>query len=189
MDDTDWKRVEEELRKHHIEDREMDISEMKPNLNNPRHHPEDQLRALEKDIRHFGPVVPMIVRPDGRIIAGHARYEVAKRLGMKSFPVRIYDWDDKDSDIFMIADNRVAEMADVDMVKLEKLLVDLREQEVDLSLTAYTDMDLERMLIGLDFSTPDFELGDSESFKEKKPIMAKCPKCGELFEVTRETRL
>ena len=42
-------------------------------------------------ISEFGFVLPALVDPEGTIIAGEARIEAARRLGMKTVPVIVAD--------------------------------------------------------------------------------------------------
>lgn len=51
------------------------------NSTNPRKHPENQLRQLQKIIEQVGFINPIIIDQNNQIIAGHARKIVASRLG------------------------------------------------------------------------------------------------------------
>ena len=53
---------------------------------NARKHPERQLVALAASIQQFGFNVPVLIDGTGEIIAGHARVEAAKRLGLSEVP-------------------------------------------------------------------------------------------------------
>jgi len=63
------------------------ISELKPYENNPMIHPEMQIQSLIESIRAFGFVNPVIITPDGEVIAGHARIEAAKETGLEEVPL------------------------------------------------------------------------------------------------------
>lgn len=85
---------------------------LKAYANNPRRHPDRQIVALMASIREFGFVLPALVDPDGTIIAGEARVEAARRLGMAVVPVIVNDHMSKAQvKAYRIADNRLAEQA------------------------------------------------------------------------------
>src|SRR5215469_8013383 len=56
------------------------VSELKIFPGNPRRHPEGQIAGLMKSIRRFW-TNPILVDETGTILAGHGRWEAAKRLG------------------------------------------------------------------------------------------------------------
>ena len=57
------------------------LSELKKFPDNPRRHPESQIAGLMKSIRRFW-TNPILVDETGTILAGHGRWEAARRLGM-----------------------------------------------------------------------------------------------------------
>ena len=61
-------------------------SSLKPNPSNARTHKESQLFQLEAVISKYGWLVPLVVDADLMILAGHARYEIAKRMGLETVP-------------------------------------------------------------------------------------------------------
>ena len=54
---------------------------------NPRHHSDAQIGKLMDAIEKYGFVTPILVDPDGDVIAGHGRLEAAKHLGLDQIPV------------------------------------------------------------------------------------------------------
>jgi hypothetical protein len=54
---------------------------------NPRKHPERQIVQLAASITEFGFTIPVLIDAGGFIIAGHARIEAARRLGMTEVPI------------------------------------------------------------------------------------------------------
>ena len=64
------------------------IDELRPDPANPRRISEDELDALERSIRQFGFVAPVVARREDRtVIGGHQRLVAARRLGLTSVPV------------------------------------------------------------------------------------------------------
>jgi ParB-like chromosome segregation protein Spo0J len=62
------------------------LSELEPYTLNARSHPRAQLEKLAASIREFGFLIPILVDREGRIIAGHARAEAARLLGLAKVP-------------------------------------------------------------------------------------------------------
>jgi len=62
------------------------IETLAPYARNARRHPRKQLLLLSTSIHRFGFVVPVLIDANGVIIAGHARVEGAKILGMTEVP-------------------------------------------------------------------------------------------------------
>jgi hypothetical protein len=61
------------------------IGKLKEFPGNPRRHPESQIANLMKSIRRFW-TNPILVDETGAILAGHGRWEAARRLGMSEVP-------------------------------------------------------------------------------------------------------
>lgn len=94
------------------------ISELKPNANNPRKN-EKAVEYVKNSIEEFGFINPIICNKDMTILAGHTRYKSAKKLGLKTVPVIIVDFDEKKAEAFALADNKTGEMAEWDLDKLQ----------------------------------------------------------------------
>ncbi len=75
----------------------------------------------------------------GYIVSGHGRYEAALLIGCP-VPVDFQDYaTDADELADLLADNRIAEMAEMDNAMLRELFVDLRESDFDIDLSGYTE--------------------------------------------------
>lgn len=112
------------------------IESLKQAKRNVRLHPDGQLEALTESLRQFGLITPIVVDADSRIVAGHGRWEAAKRLGITSVPIlRAQHLSVQQLQLYAIADNRIAEQAEWDR---ELLAVEFRELELalpDISLS------------------------------------------------------
>ncbi|MBO8180281.1 MAG: ParB N-terminal domain-containing protein [Archaeoglobus sp.] len=163
-----------------------------PYVNNPKKHPEEQIKKIASSILEFGFKVPIIVDKDYVIIAGHGRYEAAKRIGLKEVPVIVAD-DLSPAQVkaFRIADNKVAE-SDWDLEALAAELEQLKEIDYDLELTGFDDEEVRSLIDDLaidDFfeekpPAPADEEGEGQ--EDKGTITVVCPKCGFVFEVEKE---
>lgn len=80
---------------------EMPLEKIYPNPNQPRKHFEEQaLRELSDSIKKHGLIMPIVVNDDHRgkymIIAGERRYRAAKMAGLKTIPVIIRDYSERE---------------------------------------------------------------------------------------------
>ena len=92
---------------------------IKPYENNPRIN-DGAVESVANSIREFGFKVPIIVDKDFVIIAGHTQLKAAQRLGLKEVPVVIADdLSEEKVKAFRLADNKVEELAEWDMEKLD----------------------------------------------------------------------
>ncbi|WP_080752093.1 ParB/Srx family N-terminal domain-containing protein [Bradyrhizobium japonicum] len=57
-----------------------------PDPRNARTHPKRQIEQLKASIKEFGFTNPILVDPDGNIIAGHGRRQAPKALGLAQAP-------------------------------------------------------------------------------------------------------
>ncbi len=90
----------------------VSVSALQPYGRNPRTHSTKQLRQIAASIKQFGFVNPVLTDAGGRIIAGHGRVEAAKLLGMGQVPtIRLEDLTEAQIRAYIIADNRLAELA------------------------------------------------------------------------------
>lgn len=90
-----------------------------PYVNNPRLN-DGAVDAVAASIKEFGFKVPIVVDSDGVIVAGHTRLKAAKKLGLDSVPVIVADdLSPEQVKAFRLADNRVGELAEWDLGKLD----------------------------------------------------------------------
>lgn len=103
---------------------------------NPRRHPEKQIVKLMASISEFGFALPVLVDAKRTIIAGHARIEAARRLGIAEVPVLIAsNWSKAQVRAYRLADNRLAELAtwDDELLAIElSALIEIDEVPIEL---------------------------------------------------------
>lgn len=127
------------------------IDRIKPYARNARRHSATQIEQLRASFRRFGWTIPLLVREDGTLIAGHGRFEAAKLEGFKEVPVIIATgWSEEQCRAYALADNRLAEGSDWD-----KDLLSIEIQELS--------------AIG------GFDLGSDLGFSEKEIVRALKP--------------
>lgn len=125
---------------------QVQIDSLRPNPRNARTHSQRQLKLIEKSIKTFGFLNPILATADGTIIAGHGRLEAAKRLGLLEVPViRIGHLSDDDIRAYCLADNQLATLAgwDREILAIElQHLIEVPELEIDLLGFAVPEIDL-----------------------------------------------
>jgi hypothetical protein len=111
-----------------------------PTPNNARTHFKKQLKQIANSIERFGFVNPVLISDDFEIIAGHGRVEAAKMLGLREVPtVRLSNLSPADRRAYVIADNRLAELAGWDRELLATELQGLLELQFDdIELTGFS---------------------------------------------------
>lgn len=136
------------------------------NPRNPNRHPDDQIVALAKIIRHQGWRNPIVVsKRSGFVIKGHGRLLAARLLELESVPVDFQDYENEAAEwADMIADNKIAELSNIDESGLNALLTELNGQ-IDLDLTGFTGAELTDILakaedVGDIPDSVDLEAGD-----------------------------
>lgn len=117
-----------------------------PYARNARTHEPQQVAQIAASIREWGWTVPVLVDEAGGIIAGHGRVLAARQLGINEVPVMVAaGWSESQKRAYVLADNQLALNAgwDEDLLKLE--LGDLAGAAFDLSLTGFSDAELQRL--------------------------------------------
>jgi len=119
--------------------RMVDVVELIPNPRNPNKHGDKQVAMLAKIIRHQGWRAPITVsKRSGFIVTGHGRLEAAKLLQVQTVPVDFQDFaTEADEWAHLVADNRIAELAEIDGGELSGLLKDLESAGLDLDLSGF----------------------------------------------------
>lgn len=114
------------------------IISLKPYPNNPRNN-QSAIAKVADSIAQFGFRQPLVVDENYTIIAGHTRFEAAKRLGLTEVPVHIAEnLSPAQIRAYRIADNRSAEEATWDMGALKLELQELERQYADIDLKGVT---------------------------------------------------
>ena len=120
----------------------MNPNDLIPYKNNSRKHSAGQIKRIENSIKEFGFNNPVLIDTNNIIIAGHARTQAAKNLGLESIPfIRLENLTEKQKKAYVIADNRLAELSEWDNDILSAELRELLEEDFDLKLIGFEDFD------------------------------------------------
>tara|TARA_Y100000588_G_scaffold364509_1_gene428232 strand:- start:454 stop:1704 length:1251 start_codon:yes stop_codon:yes gene_type:complete len=124
------------------------LEALTPHPRNPNTHSEAQVALLAKVIKHQGWRAPIVVsKRSGFIVAGHARLKAAQQLGLDVAPVDFQEFEtEADEWAHLVADNRIAELAEVDNAALKDLLLEMDTGAIDMDLTGFDHAALEELM-------------------------------------------
>ena len=123
------------------------IGRLVPSPRNARKHPKAQIAEIAGSIAAFGFANPILVDPDGEVIAGHGRLAAAKQLGISVVPVIVISGlTDLQKRELMLADNRIALNAGWNREMLDRELKDLALFGADLEALGFSAAELNQAL-------------------------------------------
>ena len=119
------------------------LDRLVPFARNPRTHSDAQVAQIAGSIAAFGFNAPILVDSNAGVIAGHGRVLAARQLGLEEVPVIVLDHlSEIQKRAYVIADNRLAELAGWDDDLLRQQLAELRDADIDLETVGFGDDEL-----------------------------------------------
>ena len=141
--------------------------ELIPYEKNPRDN-RAALDAIELSIEEYGFTNPILVNEEKVILAGHTRREAAILAGLEKVPYIVVDGlTEAQQKAYRLADNKLSELSIWDEDLLKEELEDLLDEDYDISLTGFSDVDLTDLLK----DEQDLEDIEPEEPKEKKTTL------------------
>lgn len=141
--------------------------ELIPYEKNPRDN-RAALDAIELSIEEYGFTNPILVNEEKVILAGHTRREAAILAGLEKVPYIVVDGlTEVQQKAYRLADNKLSELSIWDEDLLKEELEDLLDEDYDISLTGFSDVDLTDLLK----DEEDLEDIEPEEPKEKKTTL------------------
>jgi DNA modification methylase len=123
------------------------VDKLIPYARNARTHSDDQVAQIAASIAEFGWTNPILAGADGIVIAGHARLQAARKLGLTEVPVIVLDGlTETKRRALVLADNRLALNAGWDEEMLRVEFESIRDDGFDLDVLGFTDDELEDLL-------------------------------------------
>lgn len=149
----------------------INTEDLVPYINNPKEHPASQVKKIASSIREFGFRVPLLVRSDYEVVAGHGRIlavenhligqlgDLLKELeeGTQRFNTLSHinegevpcivsdDMTKEQAQAFRIADNKVAESGwDLELLEIE--LEELQAEDYDIEDLGFEEEELVNIL-------------------------------------------
>lgn len=141
----------------------VDVATLVPNPKNPNQHPDNQIQLLGRIIRQTGWRAPITVsKRSGFIVKGHGRLAAALLEGVKEVPVDYQNYtNDAEEYADLVADNRIAELAEIDNKMLADIFADIDTGEIPMELTGFTEDEVENLITAMsealhnDLTEPD----------------------------------
>ena len=134
---------------------------LEPRAHNPRTHTKKQVRQIAESIERFGFNNPILVDRASGIVAGHGRVAAAKRIGLRQVPtICLEDLTEDEVRAYVIADNRLAELAGWDRETLALELQGLAELELDFDIT----------ITGFETAEIDLMIGEIKDAEDEDPL-------------------
>lgn len=153
----------------------VDIDKVIGNPRNPNTHPKEQVELLAKIITATGWRANITIsKLSGFVVKGHGRLAAAIKAGCKKVPVEYQEYASLAEEYAdLTADNRLAELADMNNTMLADILSEIDTGELPLELTGYTEADLEG-IIGAIAGQDDAEPNDQDNeYDQPLPPMSK----------------
>lgn len=158
----------------------VEVQGIKESKRNPRQISKSNFTSLERSLKEFDCVEPIIVnRRDNQIIGGHQRFRALIGMGEKKVPVIYVDLDKNKAKMLNLALNRIKGEWDEQM--LSELIYELDQDKIDLSLTGFDNKELDNLLEETMLDIPEsFDLA-----KEVKKMgnMRLRTKVGDMYEL------
>lgn len=153
-----------------------------PYARNSRTHSAEQIDQIAASISEWGFTNPILIDPDGGIIAGHGRLLAAQKLGISEVPCIVADgWTEAQKKAYVIADNKLAMNAGWDNEMLAVEFGELDGLGFNLEKTGFSLPEIEMMTVGplFDPATED----DQGKLDELSPKIVTCPHCLREFDI------
>lgn len=143
----------------------VNIMKVVPNPKNPNMHPERQIEILSQVIKAQGWRKPITVsKRSGFVVSGHGRLQAAILLKLSEVPVDYQDYATEAEEYAdLVADNRIAELSDVNEDLLIDILNEINDTDIDVLLTGYDYHEID------DLINDDEALAFIDTLTESKP--------------------
>ena len=114
------------------------VADLTPYARNSRTHSDAQVAQIAASIKEWGWTIPVLIEPDGGIIAGHGRVMAAQRLGIDKVPCMVAQgWTEAQKRAYVVADNKLALNAGWDDDALRIEIAELQELDFATDLIGF----------------------------------------------------
>jgi DNA modification methylase len=154
--------------------------DLPPAHRNARTHSDKQIAQLAASIRTFGFTNPVLIGADDNILAGHGRVAAAKMLGLTDIPtIRLDHLTESERRAYVIADNRLAELAGWDRALLAVEFQELTQEELgfEIEITGFETAEIDLLIeeIGSD------QAEAVDQIPAHDPSAPQVTRCGDLW--------
>jgi len=153
----------------------VNINDITMYENNAKEHPEWQIEQIKKSIQEFGFNDPIAIDEKGIIIEGHGRFLALKDLGYTEIEViRLNHLTEEQKVAYSIAHNKLTMNTEFDLETLKYEINKLQNEEFDLSLLGFENIELEEILEEEEVLELEEE-AEEKSGGERSDLI--CPNC------------
>jgi ParB-like chromosome segregation protein Spo0J len=175
-----------------------DIRSLRPMSGNARYHDSESIEGIRNSLREYGQRKPVVIRPDGEIVAGNGTYEAALEEGWEELAAVVVEEDRTTSLGYSIADNRTGDMSEWGNEALRAALKELEGTDL---FTGFDEASLAKILseglggpgggggeipIGGEGDDPNYERKVEAPIYEPK---GDCPEVSDLFDLAKTKEL
>lgn len=157
------------------------IASLKAALRNPRTHTNKQIRQIADSIHRFGFTNPVLVDGEGWIIVGHGRVAASKLLGLQTVPTLCLEhMSEAEKRAYVLADNRLAELAgwDQELLALELQYLTEIDIDFDVTITGFEVAEIDLIIEGLNDGDED---AAADEIPEMDPDVRPVSRLGDLW--------
>lgn len=154
---------------------EVSLTKLVPYVNNAKIHNEEHVKRIAESIKAFGFVSPVLIDKNYNILAGHGRVLAADKLNIETVPcVFIEGLSETQRKAYILADNKLGEIAEWNIDVLNAELKRLTDAGIDITITGF-DLNNEvqqELNEGVEISIDSL---NDDNFRHE------CPECGFRF--------
>lgn len=163
------------------------IADLQAHPQNYRAHPPEQVSAIKASLTRLGQFRAVVVNTEDTILAGHGVVQAAQELGWTEITVHVFEGDEAEQRLVMVADNELSRKAEDDERDLMSLLREINEDFGDLRGTGWDEREMQERLDALAGEDFDAEAVDFPEYDENIDTSGiktvECPECGHEFPV------
>lgn len=127
----------------------MPLDELKIPNRQLRRYAKSQIRKIGRSIERFGFVNPILIDRNNNVIAGVARIQAARELGLTEAPVvRVEHLSEQEARLYRLADNRLAEEAEWNIPELQQEFNELIILDLDITLAGFETPEIDLIFEG-----------------------------------------
>lgn len=177
---------------------ERNINDLRPDPNNAKVHPPEQIEEIAASISEFLYVDPLTVDQTNKIITGHGTHEALKLLvsrGKTEYEtvqcIVLNHLSDRQQRAYVLAHNRIAQNSKWDFEKLSNEINVLIEQDFNIDVIGFNEQELDSLLkmdntvlpaVGLEPKKIEADAEDKpKRSRAKSKILHTCPNCKHEF--------
>lgn len=134
------------------------VDDLKAYAGNARTHTDKQIAQIATSIELFSFTNPVLIDDADGIVAGHGRVAAARKLGLAEVPaIKLAHLSEAERRAYVIADNRLAELAgwDHEILAIELQALSDMDLDFDLEITGFETAEIDLLLNDEDVSDHD----------------------------------